>query len=74
MKLLVEHNSDINAKDNNGKTALHISLENKYFDIVKLLIEHNSDINAKDNFNRTALHIASTEEIKNYLKQHGARE
>ena len=34
---LVENNVDINAKDNNGKTALNLALEGSYSDIIAIL-------------------------------------
>ena len=52
--------------------------EKGYLDIISYLIEHNADINAdinaKDKDEKTALQYSSREEIKNYLKQNGARD
>ena len=66
-----EH-TNINAKDNDGRTALHYASSNSHLNIVSYLVEHNADINAKNNKGYTALHFASKEEIQTYLKQHGA--
>ena len=49
---------DINFKDRNEATALHIAVENGHTDIVKLLIRKGIDVDHKDRNEATALHIA----------------
>ena len=76
---LMEHGADINYKDNNGKTALTLALENEKLRIVAYFIEKCGDINAKYDFNNykgmTILMIASLlgklETVK-YLIKNGA--
>ena len=50
---------DVNLKSlNEGKTPLHISCQNGYFDISKLLLLNNSEINISDNERNTPLHYS----------------
>ena len=50
---------DINLKSlNEGKSPLHISCQNGYFDISKLLLLNNSEINISDNEKNTPLHYS----------------
>lgn len=56
--LLIE--PDINAKNRDGKTALHICIENDFVDIFFLLVNHsNLDFNAIDKNGHNALHYAA---------------
>ena len=50
---------DVNAKDNHGRTALHLAAEYGYYESMRILVKHGCDINAKDNRGWTALHYAS---------------
>ncbi len=60
VKFLISKGADIHAKDNYGKTSLHLST---YFvnrdEIVNLLISHGADKNIKDNSGQTAWDYAS---------------
>ncbi|MDD3665957.1 MAG: ankyrin repeat domain-containing protein [Bacteroidales bacterium] len=72
---LLDSGADINAKCNNGKTALHYALDYKGFDhgiILKthpyqltiLLLEKGADINASDKNGTTALMLAIASDLK----------
>lgn len=52
-KLLIEAGSNVNLKNENGKTALHNS-HNK--EIIRMLINTGADINVKDSDGKTPLH------------------
>ncbi|KAF2897959.1 hypothetical protein ILUMI_08211 [Ignelater luminosus] len=61
---------NINETDENGKTLLHIAIENisethkyKYYEMITLILEHNADINICDNNGNTVLHLAVQEEL-----------
>ncbi|XP_063924177.1 uncharacterized protein LOC135138192 isoform X2 [Zophobas morio] len=49
---------DVDAKNDNGVTALHLACEHGSFDIAKLLIKKNANVQALDDNNKNALHYA----------------
>jgi len=53
VKLLLEHNCDINIVNESGRTALIYAVETGNIEIVKLLLKYNSDINIGDKFGKT---------------------
>ena len=69
---------DVNLKSlNEGKTPLHISCQNGYFDISKLLLLNNAEINISDNERNTPLHYSIqgnyfevSKLLINYLKEY----
>jgi ankyrin repeat protein len=65
--VLLDHGSDIDARDNEGKTPLIWASINGLTKIVKLLIWCGTDINAKDNEGNTALNYARNDEIAQVL-------
>ena len=58
VKLLLEHNINVNIRDDKGETALHYAVINNNTDIIKLLIDNGTEINARNYEGQTALHIA----------------
>ncbi|KAI5529935.1 protein ubiquitination, partial [Trichomonas vaginalis G3] len=67
--------ANINEKDINGQTALHIAAENNSIETVELLISHGASIYEKDNYGKTALHVAAmhnNKETAEFLISHGA--
>ncbi len=53
--------TQINTRDDRGRTALHRAAEVGSDDIIKLLTENGADINARDNEDNTPLHTAIVE-------------
>jgi len=50
---------DVNVKDHDGRTALHLaSISGQAYSLEQLLNNYNADVNAKDKDGRTALHYA----------------
>ncbi len=60
LRLLLEKEVDINAKDKDGLTALHVAASKNSQAIAKLLIEKGVDINAKDKDGLTVLRVAAS--------------
>ena len=84
-KFAIRNGADVNAKDNDGDTALmwasscglyeflSSSQVEEYLEIVKYLVENGADVNAKNNYCVTALMKADSEEIKEVLRKAGAK-
>jgi ankyrin repeat protein len=62
VQLLLDNDADIEAKDNNGKTALLWAAERGRKPVVQLLLDEDADIEAKDNNGKTALLWAAERE------------
>ena len=58
MKLWLEKNADISAKDNKVQTLLHFEAERGHTNCLELLLKNHGYINAKDNDGHSALHFA----------------
>jgi uncharacterized protein len=74
--LLLAKDVDVDATEKDGYTALIISAEKGYANVVTQLISKGADVNAKSNGGVTALWIAIHEghnDIVNILKAAGAR-
>lgn len=62
---LVQQGLDLNATDQEGKTALHLAAGIGRFSIVKYLVEQGADVHHKDNAHKTPLVYAIE---KNHIK------
>lgn len=75
IQMLLDHNTDVNERNNSGMTALHVAIENSQEDVIMLLLQRGVDVNAEDNSHRTALSMAvssnSESEVRLFL-MHGA--
>ncbi|SCM25992.1 conserved Plasmodium protein, unknown function [Plasmodium chabaudi chabaudi] len=54
-KLLIEKNINVNEKNRDGKTSLHIACEHNYLKGIELLLKNKADINSTDIQNNTPL-------------------
>ena len=57
-KLLLQHNSDTEARDRDFQTSIQNAVSCNKTEVVKLLLDHNANIETKDRENRTPLHHA----------------
>ena len=55
VKLLIEAGADVNAKNNDGMTALIKASSTRYYELIEALIAAGADVNAKNNDGTTAL-------------------
>ena len=76
VRFFLENGADVNAKDEDGDTPLHITVqtsftENINVEVMKYLVSQGADVNAKDGADWTPLHLVcqknSTEELVKYL-------
>lgn len=72
IKLLISYDTDIDAKNFNGETYLHLAVKNNLQDIVEDLIKKGADVNSKTLSKQTVLHLAfqgkNEQMIKHILK------
>ena len=59
---------EINKKDNNGQTVLHVAIKEGHEEIIKFLISKRVDLNIKDSSGSTALFYAVTKNQNNIIK------
>ena len=74
VELLINLGANLNEKDGEGWTALHLSSYSGKIEVVKLLIDKGVDINAQALDGDTPLNRAENEkEIADLLRNHGAK-
>lgn len=57
IRLVCQHNVDINEKDNEGNTALHLAASHQQYDTMKLLIKYGADESVLNNAGLKAKHL-----------------
>jgi len=67
--LLVQHGANVNIRDNNGNTLLHLAIEDN-LDVsdVRPLFEQGLDINVKNNYDETPLELAVRKRRREYVE------
>ncbi len=59
-RYLIKYGADVNAKADDGTTALMLAAQNAKVDVVELLLKNKADVNAKDKQGQTALDYAES--------------
>lgn len=73
---LIANGANVNAKDENGDTAVHAAAANNAINAAKALLNKEADINATNNEGNTPLHMANANgkhEIAKFLRGRGAK-
>ncbi|OAX84348.1 hypothetical protein ACJ72_01291 [Emergomyces africanus] len=76
VELLLDHGANINAKDRDKLTALHIAVTGEHKDVVSLLLDRSARIEDKGSYGDTPLIRAiqaNSKDIVKMLLEHGAR-
>ena len=81
VRLLLEHGVDVNGRNFQGETPLHIAAANGLVKVVRVLLEHGANVGAEDKKGKTPLHTAAENqylepnepaEVMRVLLEHGA--
>jgi ankyrin repeat protein len=75
IRLLLEHDADINLQSDFGHTPLHWASIHGVLEVVRLLLEHGADVEVKNNHDKTALQLAANrghDEVVKLLQEHAA--
>jgi len=67
LRVLLQHNADINVPNEDGLTPLHAALEARKLKLAKELINAGADINKPDSWGVTPLHLVATKIIAKTL-------
>lgn len=59
MELLIKHKADLNARDKNWQTPLHVAAANNAVGCAEVMLPHLPNISITDRGGRTSLHHAA---------------
>ena len=62
--LLLKHGAQVNRRDKDKETPLHLAIRRNWFELAEILLEYGADANAENNQGMTSLHILSKSGIK----------
>jgi ankyrin repeat protein len=63
VQLLIRHGADVDARDDNHSTPLHLASSKECAITVDLLIQHGADVNAQNGNQSTPLHLAAASRL-----------
>jgi ankyrin repeat protein len=72
VRMLLEHNVNVDAKSKWGNTPLHIAVRMRKLNIARMLIEHNANVNSKDKWGHMAAMGEGKSGITRMLIEHNA--
>jgi hypothetical protein len=78
VRLLLEHGADVDVRQNEGLTPLHMASMKGALEVARVLLEHGADVQAEDNRGRTPLQVVSSwqnlnrDEMTRLLVERGA--
>jgi len=55
LRILIENNANVNVRDNEGDTPLHVASRNGFFEGVLLLLQYGAEVNARNEEGNTPL-------------------
>ncbi|RWS23761.1 hypothetical protein B4U80_02997 [Leptotrombidium deliense] len=58
VKRLIDEGVDINTKDKDGNSAIHLATEANHVEVLKFLLQNDADINVVNDDGNSALHVA----------------
>ena len=65
--LLIRNGANVNAKDDKGRTPLHIAVGEGHMETVRALVSAGADLTARDKRRETSLHAAAKGKITDYV-------
>jgi ankyrin repeat protein len=75
VQFLLKHGADVNSRQNDLSTPLHLAAAQGNFDVAQMLLKHGADVNPRQSDLSTPLHLAATQRnlnIAQMLLQYGA--
>jgi len=66
-ELLISAGADVSAKMHDGRTPLHLAVQNNHEDVVRVLLDHRVDVNAKSSSGIVPLHYVKNTNIAQLL-------
>jgi ankyrin repeat protein len=62
VRMLLEHDTNVDAKCNWGDTHLHVAVDRRRPNIARMQIEYNANVNAKDKWGLTPANVDAKDE------------
>ena len=66
----LEHDADVDARDDDHVTPLHLAARNGKHEFIPVLLSHGANVHVRDKRSQTPSDVASTKEVMNLLREH----